>query len=197
MTRRTFFFTLLLFLIGGTACAGQPQPADETAAPPALQTTTARVSSGTGSFFSINEVGLGPDGYVALTNFTDVPASLDGLHLCQGSQCFALPDAAVGPGETARVSVGDGSGYEDVIAAGATIGELRPSDGEIALMASPDVDDPGAMLLYFQWGSTPHDLTATAIEAGLWVEGGYGPSSPDATRLFKVQETGLWLFEEP
>ena len=36
-----------------------------------------------------------------------------------------------------------------------------------------------------------------AIDAGLWVEGGYGPSSQNATRLFKVPETGLWLFEEP
>jgi hypothetical protein len=53
------------------------------------------------------------------------------------------------------------------------------------------------MLIYFQWGSTPHELTQLAIEAGLWVEGGYGPSSENATRLFKVAETGLWLFEEP
>ena len=53
------------------------------------------------------------------------------------------------------------------------------------------------MTVYFQLGSTPHALTQSAIESGLWVEGGYGPSSQNATRLFKVLETGLWLFEEP
>jgi hypothetical protein len=47
-----------------------------------------------------------------------------------------------------------------------------------------------------QWGSTPHELTGLAIDAGLWLEGGYAPTSEKATRLFRVKETGLWLFEE-
>jgi hypothetical protein len=34
------------------------------------------------------------------------------------------------------------------------------------------------------------------MDAGLWVEGGYGPSSPNATRLFKIGESELWPFEE-
>jgi hypothetical protein len=150
-----------------------------------------------GTFFAINEVGLGPNGFVALTNFTDSPASLAGLYLCQGSECFELPQAVVDAGKTVRIAVGDGAGHEGVVATRATLGELRPSDGEIALLASPKPDDPQAMLVYFQWGSTPHDLTQTAIDAGLWLEGGYGPSSENASRLFKVAESGLWLFEEP
>jgi hypothetical protein len=150
-----------------------------------------------GTFFSINEVGLGPNGFVTLTNFTDVPASLAGLYLCQGHACFELPDVVVDAGETVRIAVGDGAGYEGVVATHATLGELHPSDGEIALLVSPELDDPQALLVYFQWGSTPHDRTQTAIDAGLWVKGGYGPSSQNATRLFKVEETGLWLFDEP
>jgi hypothetical protein len=150
-----------------------------------------------GAFFAINEVGLGQDGFVALTNFTDAPASLAGLYLCQGSDCFELPDAVVDAGQTVRIAVGDGDEHEGMVTTGSTLGELRPSDGEIALVASQEPDEPGAMLVYFQWGSTPHDLTQIAIDAGLWVEGGYGPSSQNATRLFKVEETGLWLFDEP
>lgn len=164
--------------------------------PSSPEVEPAKVSSGTGSFFAINEVGLGPDGFVALTNFTDVPARLAGLYLCQGSYCFELPDVAVDAGETVRIAVGDGAAHEGVVATRATLGELRPSDGEIAFLASPELDNPQAMLVYFQWGSTPHDLTLRAIDAGLWVEGGYGPSSQNATRLFKVEETGLWLFSE-
>ena len=166
-----------------------------------MSTTTAPdqpavISGASGSFFSINEIGLGPDGYVALTNFTDVSVSTGGLILCQGSTCFELPDVVVGAGETVRIAVGDGTGHGWVVATRATLGELRPSDGEIALVVSQELDDPQAMLVYFQWGSNPHDLTQIAVDAGLWVEGGFGPSSQNATRLFRVEESGLWLFEE-
>lgn len=197
MTRKSFVIALLFVFLGGIACVGQRRQPEETAASMAQQTTPARAGGGTGSFFAINEVGLGPEGYVALTNFTDVPASLDGLHLCQGSQCFALPDATVPPGETVRIVVAEGAEHGGIVATHATLGELRPSDGEIALLASQDIDDPGAMLVYFQWGSTPHDLTQTAIDAGLWVEGSYGPTSENANRLFKAENSGLWLFDEP
>jgi hypothetical protein len=153
--------------------------------------------TGVGTFFAINEVGLGPDGFVALTNFTEVPASLAGLYLCQGSDCFELPDVVVEAGQTVRIAAGDGAGHENVVAKGGAVGDLRPPDGEIALYEAAEAGGPGQMTVYFQWGSTPHDLTQTAIDAGLWVEGGYGPSSQNATRLFKVPESGLWLFEEP
>jgi hypothetical protein len=196
--KRTFYLLFLgLFLIMVSACAGVNPTDAPSASPASTGAAPARASSRTGTFFAINEVGLGPNGFVALTNFTDAPASLAGLHLCQGAECFELPDGVVNAGETVRIAVGDGSGVEGVVATRATLGELRPSDGEIALVASPELADPQAMLVYFQWGSTPHDLTQLAIDAGLWVEGGYGPSSKNASRLFKVAESGLWLFEEP
>jgi hypothetical protein len=196
MTRICLIITFVILLHYGVACRGENSPGEATplSSPPEVE--PANVSSGTGSFFAINEVGLGPDGFVALTNFTDIPASLAGLYLCQGSNCFQLPDEEVAPDSTVRIAVGEGAGHEAVVATHATLGELRPSDGEIALLTSPEPDDPGAMLVYFQWGSTPHDLTQRAIDAGLWVDGGYGPSSQNATLLFKVEETGLWLFSE-
>jgi hypothetical protein len=132
---------------------------------------------------------------VALTNFTDQPASLGGQFLCQGAKCFALPDVAVAPSATVRVAVGNGTGLDKVVATGATIGELRPADGEVALYASQNVKDPTAMLAYLEWGSTPHEDTQAAIDAGLWIKGSFAPTSDTATRLFR-NEGGLWLFAE-
>jgi hypothetical protein len=149
-----------------------------------------------GTFFAINEVGLGPDGYVALTNFTGVPVSLEGLYLCQGDHCYLLPDEVVAGGDTVRIAAGDGKGLESVIATEVTYGELEPANGEIALLKSEQTDDPKAMLVYLQWGSSPHQLTDTAVKAGLWVDTSFAPSSPNATRLYRVEESGLWLFEE-
>ena len=180
--------TLMLILAG---CSTTQPVATETSAP----SPTALPGSVSGSFFAIHEVGLGSGGYVALTNFTDQPARLGGLFLCQGAQCFELPDAEVAAGATVRIAVGDGAGLDQVVATKATIGELRPADGEIGLYTSQDVSDPQAILKYVQWGSTPHDNTRVAIEAGLWSEGGFAPSSEKATRIFR-DDSGLWLFDE-
>lgn len=153
------------------------------------------VTTGDATLFSINEIGLGENGFVALTNYTDVPASLDGLYLCQGRDCFKLPDVVVDPETTVRIAVGNGTGLENVVATHATIGELRPFDGEVALFNSNDFDDPQEIAVYFQWGAPLHQLTQMAIDAGLWLEGGYGPSGENATRLYRDLDTGLWLWE--
>lgn len=196
MIHKCPFYLLGLFLLITTACISQNPPEVDSITPSAPPTTAAKSGTRMSTFFSIDEVGLGPDGFVALTNFTDVPASLAGLSLCQGTQCFQLPDQTVAPDKTVRIAVGAGTGLGDVAAVHATLGELRPADGEIALYASPDNQEPKQMLDYLQWGSTPHALTADAIQAGLWVKDSYAPSSKNATRLFKVKETGLWLFDE-
>jgi hypothetical protein len=197
MTRVWVVFLLGICLLIASACTGSSSNADAMGGPAQPQAVPQEVSPETGTFFAINEVGLGVNGYVALTNFTDVPASLAGLYLCQGVECFELPDVVVAAGETVRIAVGDGAGLEGVVATHAKLGELRSTDGEIVLAASAKPDDHQTLLLYFQWGSTPHVLTQNAVEAGLWVKGGYGPSSQNATRLFKDENTGLWLFEEP
>jgi len=156
---------------------------------------TATPRSGSGTLFSIDEVGLGSEGYITLTNFTDQPAKLGGLFLCQGATCFELPRVEVAPGAAARIAKGNGTGLEAVVGNGAAIGELRPSDGEIALYASEELNDPKAILAYLEWGSSPHENTQTAIDAGLWIKGAYAPTSEKATRLYRT-EGGLWLFDE-
>jgi hypothetical protein len=197
MKTKRVFFSLVLILLITAGCSGDDPGANATAAPTPPQAVPVKITSATGTFFTINELGLGSNGFVALTNFTDVPASLADLYLCQGVECFELPDVVVNAGETVRIAVGDGDGHEGVVATHATLGDLRSSDGEVALYVSQELENPQEMLTYFQWGATPHDLTQIAIDAGLWVEGGYGPSSQNATRLFKDADTGLWLFEEP
>lgn len=191
-------YIILGFCLLITPSCTRSTPTEYVTNVPGISTTgPAKESFGSGAFFTINEVGLSANGFVALTNFTDQPANLAGLYLCQGFKCFELPVVTVAAGETVRIAVGDGAGLEDVVASHATLGELRPSDGEIALLSSQNPKDPKAMFAYFQWGSTPHDLTQIAIDNGLWLQGGYGPSSDNATRIFRDPETGLWLFDEP
>ncbi len=193
---------LVLVAIVGAACSGSndADPGTTTAVAPTIiaSETTIPVQTqpiGASSFFAIDEVGLGPDGYISLTNFTDVPVTLAGLFLCQRPNYVELPDAVVEPGSTVRVAVGDGNGLENVVMTNAALGILSPSDGEIALYTSRDFENPAAIIEYLEWGSTPHGRTSVAIEAGLWPEGSYAPTAETATRLFRVEESGLWLFE--
>lgn len=154
---------------------------------------TPRVLEDEGFHFEIEEVGLGSEGYVALKNYVDVPASLDGLYLCQPPDCVELPDAEVEPGEIAVIAVGDGDDLDGVVMKNADL-TLTPADGEIALYASTDVEDRDDIRVYLQWGLTPHTGTEVAQDAGLWGTG-WAPSSERATRLFR-NEGGLWLFDE-
>ena len=183
---RTTIIVLTFIIFGLTGCNTMKPANSETAtANPAVSANTI-----TGSLFAIDEIGLGPEGYVALTNITDQAASLGGLFLCQGTQCFALPDVEVAPRATVRVAAGS----TGPVAAQFAFGELQPADGEIALAASNNLQDPKALLAYLEWGATPHADTEVAIKAGLWIKGSYAPSASNATRLFH-QEGGLWLFD--
>ena len=155
--------------------------------------STSTVFPDNGFQFEINEVGLGDDGWVALRNYTDEPASLADLYLCQPPDCVALPDEEV-PAETvAYVSVSSGDDLDNVVVTDAEL-TLAPPDGELALFSGDDTSDPEKIRSYLQWGSHPHEGTDVAIEAGLWIEGSYAPTSEAATLLFRSDE-GLWLFE--
>lgn len=187
---RTMIVALAALMLVLTGCSASNSVITATRTP----NQAVSASSSAGSLFAINEVGLGADGYVSLTNFTDQAGGLGGLFLCQGVTCFELPNVEVSPGATVRIAVGSGAGLDGVVANQATIGELRPSDGEVALYSSQKVNDPKAMLVYLEWGSTPHDDTHVAIDAGLWIKGSFAPSFDKATRIFR-NEGGLWLFE--
>ena len=150
-------------------------------------------ASDVGRYFRINEVGLGENGYVQLLNYTDTAASLGTLFLCQEAGCVDLPDTIVEGGSAARIAVGDGNGIEDVVMTDADLA-LTPTDGEVALLSTSDID-PRFMWAYLEWGSTPHGLTDAAVQAALWRDGSYAPSSANATRLWQ-REGGWWVFDE-
>lgn len=144
-----------------------------------------------GRFLAIKEVGFGESGYVSLHNFTDAPASLSGLHLCEPPKCVALPDSEIAPGESAVVAKDDGGESEATVLSNAAL-DLNPASGEIGLYASEAADSAEDLRDYLEWGSTPHEGTATAIEAGLWIEGSYLNSSPEAVRIFQTPEKWEW-----
>jgi len=146
-----------------------------------------------GRFFVIDEVGFGPDGYVSLTNFTEAQGSLAGLFVCQPPKCAALPDADVSPGKTVLLAVGGGENLDRVVASDLRLG-LSPDDGEVGLYASTDVEEPLDVRAYVEWGSTPHEGTPVAVEAGLWLEGSFVESSENATRIYRT-EGGEWEFD--
>jgi hypothetical protein len=187
--------TLLLLLL--SACSPSVPVSTPTPLPTVTSTpaTVLESRSASGSLFAINEIGLGPNGYVSLTNFTDQPVSLGGLALCQGDTCFDLPGVNVPAGSTIRIALGDGVGLENVVVTKAALGGLQPENGEIGLYTGSGAAGPKAMLTYLQWGSTPHQNTEAAIQAGLWLEGAFAPTSAQAKRLYRT-EAGLWLFEE-
>jgi len=206
LARTVLLLSGALVLLGASCSSSDDATSDTTTAsdsgastdsvPDSEPDTVRRQPEAASSFFAINEVGLGPDGYVALTNFTDVPVTLAGLFLCQRPDYIELPDEEVAPGETVLVALGDGSGLDGrVVATNVGLGELRPSDGEIGLYTSNDFGNPVAMIEYLEWGSTPHGRTDVAVAAGLWPEGSFAPTAETATRLFRVEESGLWLFE--
>ena len=141
---------------------------------------------------SVDEIGLGANGYVTLLNFTDQPQRLRGLRLCQEKKCADLPDVTVKPGARARVATGQGKGISSVVMTDAGLGELKTSNGEVALFAKNDEGDR-QLVTFLEWGSTPHEHTSEAIADGLWAKGSYAPTAPTAVRLYQ-KSGGLWVF---
>jgi hypothetical protein len=187
-----FTFAALLLAV---ACGDDDNPSSSGEPTPSgsVIVTSSTVCPDNGFQFEINEVGLGDDGYVQLRNYTDTEASLAGLFLCQPPKCVELPDVKIGKESNAIVALGDGGDRDGVVVKDAEL-TLSNSDGELALFAGNDVSNSGQIRSYLQWGSSPHEGTGVAIEAGLWIEGSYAPTSPSAKRLYRNAD-GLWLFD--
>jgi hypothetical protein len=130
-------------LLAGSGSSPQTQPSGPLPSTPA---------GDVGRYFSNEEIGLGPQGWVTLHNYTSSPASLDTLFLCQPPSCVDLPDVVVEPEALARIAVGTGTGLEDVAMTGAAL-ELAPPDGEVALYSTDDTTDR-SHLWAFSVGST-------------------------------------------
>lgn len=202
MTSRLFLTLVGTLALVGAACSDDDvdtsttlAAADQSSPDDVSASGARRQPQGSSSYFSIEEIGVGPQGYVSLTNITDVPVTLAGLHLCQDNACVELPDVAVEPAATVRVAEDDGGGLNDVVVTEADLGTLSAPDGEIALYSSAETDGSEAMIVYVEWGSTPHDRTDDAIEAGLWLADSFAPTADYATRLYRESGSGLWLWD--
>lgn len=194
---RSMAFTTVLILV--LAACSSSDDAESTTSVDGSNTIAGssdvqRQPENSSSFFSIEEVLLGSNGYVALNNFTGVPVTLDGLYLCQGGDCFSLPDEIIQPGGTMYVAVGSAPEVDGPVITDATIGDLAPSDGELALYVT-DPTDSERIIMYLEWGSTPHERTDAAIAAGIWLEGSHAPSGDNAVRLYRNPDSGLWLWD--
>ena len=173
-----------VFALLAAACSPIAGPSPRASTP--LASPIASSSANDVSFyFSIDEVGLGPQGYITLRNYTDVAASLDHVFLCQSTGCVDLPDVIVQPGESVRVAVGDGTGLENVVMTGAHL-DLPPADGEVAIYASDDVRNPAKMRYYVQWGSTPHPTTRGLPSLPLLMITGTHPDPPSVDRAIRA-----------
>jgi hypothetical protein len=190
-----WFLTGLALVLIVSACGDDDDGGGDGSPTPvgSVIVSTSTVFPDEGFQFEINEVGLGDDGWVALNNYTDQPASMKGLFLCQPPVCVELPDVEVAAETTAIVALGNGDSLQDVVVTDADL-TLSPPNGELALFAGDDTGDSSKIRSYLEWGSEPHEATGVAIEAGLWIEGSYAPTSDGATLLFRSDE-GLWLFE--
>jgi hypothetical protein len=194
MNRVVTALSLLGLLVVAGCNSGTPTPGPTgTTTTPVVSPDPSANASDVSRYFSIIEVGLGSDGYVTLENYTEVAASLDAVYLCQADGCVDLPDIVVEPGQVARVAAGEGNGLENVVMRNADL-DLPPADGEVGVFRSEDVSDSQGIRSYLQWGSTPHEMTDTAVEAGLWLPTAYAPTGPNATRLWKT-EANLWVWD--
>lgn len=174
------------------APAATTSPAATTTATTAVEPTTSTTSAASteapadspGAKFALTIVSLGDLGQVVVQNVGSEAGSLGGHWLCQRPEYYEFPDVELQAGESAAVSVGG-----DVFAPPpgaiaiegiAEIGPFDPTDGEVGLYRFDAFDDPDAIVSYVEWGSSGHGRSATAVSAGIWLDGGFVETS-DAT----------------
>ncbi len=138
-------------------------------------TTTTAASAG-GAAFEIASVSFGAP-MVVITNTGDETGNLGGHWLCQRPAYQVLPDFELAPGESVAISLGGNVFLPPpgvlTIDDQLNLGGLSPSSGELGLYSSNAFGSPDAIVSYVEWGGTGHGRSDTAIEAGIWNDGGF------------------------
>lgn len=176
--KRLITLTALLFVVAACGDSG-----DESDAPPAdipPETTSAGGGDDGGAIaaggLALTAVEFGEGGFVEVTNTGDAPVSTAGHWLCQRPSYFELPEVELGPGESIRIAAGDEADQGDAVqvaAAGGSLGSFTADDGEMGLYSSRDFGSPSAIVSYVEWGSSGHGRSGTAVDAGIWSDGGF------------------------
>lgn len=138
--------------------------------------------------FALTQVVFGEHGYVEVANYGGMPGDPGGHWLCKEPDDFQIPSVELEPGEALWVAAGDGQAQqgsvgidtEAVIPAEGELGTFDRESGEFGLYGEPTFDDPAEAVSYVEWGESSHGCSQAAIQAGVWVEGGFVAIGPDS-----------------
>ena len=136
--------------------------------------TTATTAVAGPATFVISRVLFGSEGYVAVTNVGGSTGNLEGWQLCQRPAYYGIGSVDVAPGETVRFTSGPVAGLTgQVIDTGGRFGQLSAGDGEMGLYVDNNFGSASSIRSYVEWGSSDHGRSSVAVEAGIWVSGGF------------------------
>jgi len=199
---------LVLAACGGETGATTSQPAAETTAAPnpttvsptttggeattsSVEPTTSATSLasttslGTGQpAIRIDEVVFAGEPYLVIANKGTGPGSSGGFWICQFPSYFELPAFELQPGERLTVPLGEGI-VPDLVGVIGTVDVIRPigvidaEGGEIGLYSADRFNDPEAIVDYLEWGSGNHARSGVAVQAQIWVDGGFVEVPPE------------------
>ena len=79
----------------------------------------------------------------------------------------------------------------------ANTGPFNPESGEIGLYRTNDFGSADAIVSYVEWGSGDHGRSDTAVEAGIWVGGGFVATTADSGAILATRipptDPGHWF----
>lgn len=190
----TIAFVAVLFGVGSDALTNDPPPDSPYAAD---RTTTTAVGAPGAGRLVVSEVGFTDEGWVRITNVGGAATGTGGHWLCNRPAYFELPDTMLGPGESMIVASQSTNGALDGLAAGGqvaeaggSIGSIADTTGEMGLYTSSNFSDSASLISYVEWGQPNHGRSVTAVEAGVWVDGGFVASSGASSLTATVDVPG-------
>lgn len=143
----------------------------------AATTTTTTLPPGQ-AMILVDEIVFAEAPYLLVSNRGGSVGSTAGMFLCQFPSYFELPAFDLAPGERIAVPLGDGEipdliGVIAKVEASNPIGAVSRLDGEVGLYSRSEFSSADAIINYVEWGSTAHPRSPVAVEAGVWVTGGF------------------------
>ncbi len=185
-----------------TATTTAEDMTEETMAEDMTEETMAEDMAIEGAIFEITSVSFGAP-MVVITNVGTEAGNLGGHWICQRPGYQELPDIEVGPGESVAISLGGNVFLPPpgtlTIEGQLNIGGISASSGEIGLYSSNAFGSADAMVSYVEWGNSGHGRSGTAVEAGLWDDGGFVATTDETAliqqdTIFSMSSTGWSSF---
>lgn len=158
--------------------------------------------SAEGAIFEITRVTFGAP-MLIITNVGNEAGNLGGYWLCQRPSYQELPAIDVGPGESVAISLGGDVFVPPpgslTIADQLNLGPITATSGEIGLYSSNAFGSAEAIVSYVEWGNSGHGRSGTAVEAGIWDDGGFVATTADTAgiqqdTIFSMAATGWSSF---